>query len=53
MKPASCETFIALGRILPDTHSPEDKKRNHEIAMEAMAALKEADRKYSEMLKTE
>ncbi|MCQ2355482.1 MAG: hypothetical protein MJ014_00415 [Methanocorpusculum sp.] len=53
MKPASCETFIALGRILSGTRSPEDKKRNHEIAMEAMAALKEADRKYSEMLKTE
>ncbi|MCZ0861361.1 hypothetical protein O0S10_09030 [Methanocorpusculum sp. MG] len=53
MKPASCETMFSLGHILPDTRSPEDKKRNHEIAMEAMAALKEADRKYSEMLKTE
>lgn len=42
--------MFSLGRVFPDTHSPEDKKRNHEIAMDA---LKEADRKYSEMLKTE
>ncbi len=53
MKPPSCETMFSLGQVFPDTRSPEDKKRNHEIAMQAMAALKEADRKYRETQRSE